>query len=75
MIFFFRRIFSFLERKKNTKTIRKRPSRTRTKKITKNKKRGLFGLFGKKKRKEETEIEKLEREIKELEKEVKKDDH
>ena len=72
---FFRRIFSFLERKKNTKTIRKRPSRTRTKKITKNKKRGLFGLFGKKKRKEETEIEKLEREIKELEKEVKKDDH
>ncbi|MEO9570474.1 MAG: transporter [Polaribacter sp.] len=69
---FFNRFLNIFKRKESKKTTRKRPSRSRKKKTTKKKKSGFLGLFGKKKKKEETEIEKLEREIKELEKEVKK---
>ena len=64
---FFSRMF---KKKDKKKAVRKR-SRTRT--STKEKKGGFLGLFGKKKAKEETDIEKLEREIKELEKEVEED--
>ena len=64
---FFSRMF---KKKDKKKAVRKR-SRTRT--STKEKKGGFLGLFGKKKAKKETDIEKLEREIKELEKEVEED--
>jgi hypothetical protein len=67
---FFSRIFSVFKKKDKKKSVRKR-SRKRT--STKEKKGGFLGLFGKKKAKEETDIEKLEREIKELEKEVEED--
>ncbi|MCL7763220.1 transporter [Polaribacter sp. Z014] len=67
---FFSRIFSVFKKKDKKKPIRKR-SRKRI--STKEKKGGFLGLFGKKKKKEESEIEKLEREIKELEKEVEDD--
>lgn len=71
----FNRIFSIFKRKESKKVTRERPRRSRKKTSTKNKKRGFLGLFGKKKKKEETELEKLEREIKELEKEMEKDDN
>jgi len=54
---------NIFKKKTNKKRSRKRATK-------KEKKGGFLGLFGKKKKKEETEIEKLEREIKELEKEV-----
>lgn len=68
---FFSRMFNIFKKKDKKKTIKKR-SRKRSRKntSTKEKKSGFLGLFGKKEKKEETEIEKLEREIKELEKEV-----
>jgi len=68
----FNRFLNIFKKKESTRNTRKRPSRTRKRTTTKKKKSGFLGLFGKKKKKEETEIEKLEREIKELEKEVKK---
>ena len=71
---FFSRIFSVFKKKDKGSTTRTRSTRTRTRtRNPKTKKKKKGGLFGKKKKKEETEIEKLEREIKELEKEVEKD--
>ena len=69
---FFSRILNVFKKKDKNTSTRKRPTRTR-KSATKKKKDGFLGLFKKKKKKEETEVEKLEREIKELEKEVEKD--
>ena len=70
---FFSKILSIFKKKDKNPATRKRATRTR-KSTTKKKKNGFLGLFGKKNKKEETDIEKLEREIKELEKEMKKDD-
>ena len=66
----FSRFFNIFKKKEKEKPARKRTRKTSS---TKEKKGGFLGLFGKKKKKEETDIEKLEREIKELEKEVEKD--
>lgn len=72
---FFARFLNIFKKKDKAKTTRKRSRKSiRKRASTKEKKGGFLGLFGKKKKKEETEIEKLEREIKELEKEVEKDD-
>ncbi|PQJ69570.1 transporter [Polaribacter butkevichii] len=72
---FFNRIFNIFKKKDKEKTIKKRSrKRSRESASKKEKKGGFLGIFGKKKKKEETEIEKLEREIKELEKEVEKED-
>ncbi|WP_082864260.1 transporter [Polaribacter atrinae] len=67
---FFSRMFNVFKKKDKKKPTRKR---SRKRSATKEKKGGFLGLFGKKKAKEETDIEKLEREIKELEKEVKEE--
>jgi hypothetical protein len=71
----FNRFLNIFSKKEKTST--RRPKRKRLKIKSRKKRRGISGLFGKKKKKvakNETEIEKLEREIKELEEEMKKEE-
>ncbi|MGJ8743742.1 transporter [Polaribacter sp.] len=71
---FFKRLLSNFKKSDPREKLRKENKRSRKKTTTRRSKGGLFGLFSKKNKKPETDIEKLERELKELDKEIKKEE-